>query len=55
MSSSVRGVLLLAVFTGVLAFVSSAGKGGSVMAGVFAFAGIPFVLIALRALSGREN
>jgi len=55
MSSAVRGVILLAVFIAVVAFVSSTGRGGPVMAGIFAFLGIPFLLIALRALAGREN
>jgi len=55
MSHAVRGLLLLIVFLGVLAFVSSTGRGGPVMAGLFAFAGIPLFLIALRAMSGREN
>ncbi len=55
MPPPVRGFMLLALFVSVLSLVSSAGQGGDVMAGIFAVAGIPLTIIALRALAGHDD
>jgi hypothetical protein len=46
--AALRALIIFAVFIGVVCFVASTGRGGSVMAGIFIVVGIPMLIATLR-------
>lgn len=55
MSQPARSILALIVFLVVLSVVSSSGRGGPIMAAIFAIVGIPAVFALIRGAKGQDD